>query len=366
MSDEKVISRSISDFDKVLPGKNKYLIIIPSKAYKCKYVHVTNSNVLYTIYGSKEMEEFVGEVCRYDNIIIHCLTKINTKFVISHPYNNYTWIVWGGDLYSGLLTSKGYQLYAYPKDVIKQRKKVFWKERYLYPLMSLYHRWLVHQREMCVSKIRNVCTGDCDYQLLLDYFKGRRIFERKHYFYYPIEEILSPDILNQSVTGNNIMVGNSASFTNNHREVFEYLSRLDLKNRKVVVPISYGANKDYVMECGNNLLKDSFYPMTEFLPLQEYNNILLNASTVIFGNYRQEAFGNIIPSLYLGATLFFSPKNPLFRDLRNQGYIVFSINDLNDKLHYKLSEKEVNTNRRLIKTNYSQEVLYKYIKDYFS
>lgn len=365
MSDEKVISRSIVDFEKVLPGKNKYIIIIPYKEYKCKHVHINKSNVIYTLYDSKEMDEFIGNVFLYDNIIIHCLTKVNIKFVISHPYDNYTWVIWGGDLYSGLLESKGYQLYAYPEDVIKQRKKIFWKEKILSPLMSLYHSWLMHRRIKCVLRIRNVCSVDCDYKLLVDYFEGKQKFARKQYFYYPIDEILSKDIHNRLVSGNDIMVGNSASFTNNHREIFEYLSKLDLKNRKVVVPISYGANKDYVMEWGNKLLADSFSPLTQFLPLEEYNKTLINASTVIFGNYRQEAFGNIIPSLYLGTTLFLSPRNPLYHDLREHGYVVFNLYELNEKLHYKLSEEEILINRRLIEKNYSQEVLYNYIKEYF-
>jgi dTDP-N-acetylfucosamine:lipid II N-acetylfucosaminyltransferase len=44
----------------------------------------------------------------------------------------------------------------------------------------------------------------------------------------------------EKLTGKDILVGNSATPTNNHVEVFKLLSDLDLRGHKVIAPLSYG------------------------------------------------------------------------------------------------------------------------------
>ena len=47
-----------------------------------------------------------------------------------------------------------------------------------------------------------------------------------------------------SLKGRNILLGNSASDTNNHLDAFEALRKLDLDGRKIITPLSYG-NANY-------------------------------------------------------------------------------------------------------------------------
>ena len=39
--------------------------------------------------------------------------------------------------------------------------------------------------------------------------------------------------------------------------------------------------------------------MENFLPLKEYNNLMLSFGIAIYGNFRPEAVGNILISIYL-------------------------------------------------------------------
>ena len=52
--------------------------------------------------------------------------------------------------------------------------------------------------------------------------------------------------MNSEVCGNSIMIGNSASGTNNHEYVMRILSKLDIGSRRVIVPLSYSGKKGYV------------------------------------------------------------------------------------------------------------------------
>jgi len=38
----------------------------------------------------------------------------------------------------------------------------------------------------------------------------------------------------------NILLGNSATYTNNHLDCFEVISKIDLNNRKIICPLNYG------------------------------------------------------------------------------------------------------------------------------
>ena len=49
--------------------------------------------------------------------------------------------------------------------------------------------------------------------------------------------------MNSEVCGNSIMIGNSASGTNNHEYVMRILSKLDIGSRRVIVPLSYSGKK---------------------------------------------------------------------------------------------------------------------------
>lgn len=93
-----------------------------------------------------------------------------------------------------------------------------------------------------------------------------------------------------------ILVGNSAFSSNNHIEVFERLSKFDLSNVEVWVPLSYGDElyKQNVIAAGNKLLRNSFIPITEFLDLKRYLRLLDSVDIGIFNHKKQQGMGNTI------------------------------------------------------------------------
>lgn len=164
---------------------------------------------------------------------------------------------------------------------------------------------------------------------------------------------------NQFCTGDDYLIGNSSIITNNHLDAFNILKKTYNFNRRVYVPLSYG-DTEYalkIIEEGRKIFGSNFIELTEFMSLQQFNNVLSNCGNVIMNHCRQQALGTILISLWKGARVFLNPKNPLKQFFNSNGFITFSLNDLkieNELPSYKFLAE---TNRRCIQKIYDHEVV---------
>ena len=360
MAEEKVVSRTIQYFEDALPGQNKYLIISSKRSNDIENRR-NLPNTMYATYGSEEFWAFIGNSSTYKNIIIHFLSKNGISFVnsVKNP-NNLVWVVWGGDLYNALLEPYGYKLYAY-SNVYRGR---FWK---VIPwFYFLRNKYLARIRLQAIKKIPRMAMVACDYSVLKSYFPELNP-ELLDFFYYPVNDMVDKNLLNRNIESNNIFVGNSSQQTNNHRMVFEILSRCNIGNRKIIAPLSYGCSygRNDAIRWGKKLLGDNFKPITKFMPLEEYNKLMLSASIFVYGHFRQEAFGNIVVSLYIGGIVVLDDRNPLLKFFKNIGFIIFSMEELPKLVNYTMKEEDVRKNKILINTLYSKEKLLSSIQKLF-
>lgn len=129
--------------------------------------------------------------------------------------------------------------------------------------------------------------------------------------------------------GKRFLVGNSATRTNRHIEVFEQLSKFVNMNIVVFVPLSYGddAYREEVIVEGKRLLGKSFRPLLNFMDYAEYAELLGTISVAFFNNNRQQGMGNIITLLAQGAKVYLSDEGPMLKDFTKDGFHVFSIKD---------------------------------------
>ena len=51
--------------------------------------------------------------------------------------------------------------------------------------------------------------------------------------------------------GQDIIIGNSAGSTNNHIDIMKQLSYVGIKDRRVIIPLSYAGNKRYIKKVIN-------------------------------------------------------------------------------------------------------------------
>jgi hypothetical protein len=161
------------------------------------------------------------------------------------------------------------------------------------------------------------------------------------------------EVGSHEITGDDILVGNSATLPNNHFEVLRLLAGLGTSNRRVIVPLSYGDRSyaDAVVEAGRELLGSRFIPLLDFMPLDEYQKLVADCSIVVMGHRRQQGVGNIAGALWSGANVFLDEKNPVSRFLRDRGAVFGTLGELQSAglPPRRVTDDQRETNRQLMR-----------------
>lgn len=212
------------------------------------------------------------------------------------------WIIWGGDLYDK-----------------------YWL-RDEWPIQEEIRRLLIRDIGFIVTNSNNDFNNVCKwYETKAKHIKC--FCYTSNIVYPPKKEFWSD---------NQILIGNSATYTNNHLEIFnKLLFYPPPSNFKLITPLSYG-DKNYaqtIQSIGTFLFQNRFAPLTEFMTPRKYQELLYSISTAVMAHDRQQAFGNIINLLGSGARVYLKKSNPLWLDLTDDG---FELHDLDsfDKSAY--------------------------------
>lgn len=129
-----------------------------------------------------------------------------------------------------------------------------------------------------------------------------------------------------------IILGNSATKENCHKEALDKLACYKGENFEVICPLSYG-DEEYGEEIavyGKKLLGEKFIPITEFMAKEKYVELLSSCSVGIFNNDRQQAMGNINMLLVLGKKVFLRENTSMWKTYNDAGYEVSNINQVGE------------------------------------
>jgi hypothetical protein len=317
--------------------------------------------------------------------LVECINSSNSKTVFLHALSNKkqqivsllnndivtVWFIWGYDLYNMWQPFNQMLLEPITKAFInkklKLKTKVFNLLFYKFKGYKLFRNSVRTYNTLYFNTVKQIDIAAPVLPTEMKYIHSlNKTIEYAPFNYVCLEhtlgEKLNQNVLNQS----NILIGNSATQTNNHLDAFKALSHIDLKDRKVIVPLSYGGNESYlnkVLEQGKILLGDNFHPILDFMSLEEYNALILSCSHVIFNHIRQQAVGNILTMAYVGAKLFFNSKGLGYKYYKSIGLNVYTLKDLNyENLNNVLTEEEVCENKKILKSVYSLKNVQEKIK----
>ncbi len=290
--------------------------------------------------GSLEkLKLFQSEGKQADIIIFHGLwfPKIQLLYAVqSRIARKSRWVLWGGDLYNDLL---------FPDGGLKARLKRGIKSKLIKKIEGII---ALVPGDYAVVK-ENYATNSRLYKAFYPLpvnFKllDRVIAERK-----PEERRVST-----------ILLGNSASKTNEHFEAIDFLTKLSNKEFNVLCPLSYG-DMEYakkVIEYGKTKLGSRFEPLTEYMKPEDYAKVLNTVDAAIMNHKRQQAVGNIVALLYLGKKVFLRQEVTTYSWLRDMGITVFDIDEIlgaaSDDIFYIEPDKAI-ANREIIKEYFSEE-----------
>ncbi|HNX77626.1 MAG TPA: TDP-N-acetylfucosamine:lipid II N-acetylfucosaminyltransferase [Candidatus Rifleibacterium sp.] len=357
--DEKFIDIAYRSFEAACPGGNDFVIVSDCS----KLQHIRSPKVRILNRNEIVRSGFLDSLKKYDFVVLHSLTGINQEIVVkASPEIKFLWLGWGYDYYnyfkegeSALFQPSTLALYNSQQKQPTLYKLLRSKAALLYHLLMNRHNLF----KKCLRKIdyfSPVLPGE--YELCKNQFK-RLQAKYTSWNYGTLEDDLSIEGL--TLEGSNILLGNSASYANNHLEAMDCLQKLapNLPG-KIITPLSYGnpVYSDKVIQSGTKKLGDKFAPLIDFMAPKDYLKLISSCRYVIMNHLRQQAMGNIVMMMNLGASIFLNPANPAYAFFVDRGAHIFCVDDLSPDRNFKdfdLTAGQIEKNRTILKNHWGRE-----------
>ena len=275
---------------------------------------------------------------RADKIILHGLFVPQiVKFLYINRYllKKCYWVLWGGDFYDDV--NNDCSGYASNLDYQKYRTYKYFVAKNIYGFIT--------------------------------YLEGDYNLAKKHYvssaLYFECLSYLSNLVrkfeCNSRVTNKelNILVGNSATSTNNHTEVFNLLKEIDLSKIKIICPLAYGDEqyRTQIIEYASKLFGNIFNPIAELTASSAYYVMLGNIDIAIFNHSRQGAMGNIITLLGMGKTVYIKQNTSPAEFFNRIGIKTFNVDSISEYGLEKLDDLQRESNIKIMQTYFNESTL---------
>jgi len=362
-NDKKFVNIIIRLFENNKNTDNTFIVV-------SKILQKNSNNIFYKKHKELINKEFIDDTIKGNDIIIfHSLLASGAKLISKIDFKiKIIWASWGGDFYHHHPMLKANILEPKTK-ALEQRLEPFFKEKIIRPLLKVIYpqRFSYYWQKKAIKKITYIAPVIYDdYELIKKYYKAPHL-KYLDFSVGNLEDDLLTGININAKVGNNILLGNSSSFTNNHIEAINILSKIELKNKKVIIPLSYGNKKlkKYLIKYGTENLKSNFNPLTDFLAPNEYHKLLMSCGFVIMNHKRQQGMGNIVIAMYLGAKIFLNNQNPVYTYFKRLGAYVFLIDEIiekKEKALVALTQEQINKNREILDKTLSRKVVNGYVQ----
>lgn len=325
-------------------------VLIPTNNHLELVKEIDKCNIIYP--NSTEFTLLLNNLDRYTGIMFHGLFwgKWQTPILEKIPSRvKVLWYFWGGEIYSraDMFTAN-----------LAPKTKLLYNIRRILKRNNIDSSWEIPSH--LFKKVDYFSTSIKEEYDYVKQYTGAS-FEHLWYTCYSIEDTVGP-LKDCCCEGTNVMIGNSSSIKNNYIDVFwEIIKSKTLKNlrkSKVIIPLSYGEvwHRNLIMKIGKVLFGKQMQALVTFMPLNEYNTLMLSCSTIILGYTQPAGQGNIITALWLGMRVYLSEKSLAFTFFKRVGAKVFSLESELRKYQFTpLSEEEREENKRVLYELYSKQ-----------
>lgn len=333
-----------ADIFRHLPDESKFIFIRQWQNVGKKHECLKDEyNVEDVGRGTERLRQLLKE--HWDVVWVHGLYAEKAIVVNEMDRNvKVVWTTWGVDylffgpiwLFGSRTTLKWARCFFTCFRIFKQ-KMLYWLVCHLHlywimrfnPLVKMHHRALAR----FLHRVDYFSTSVKDEEPLVRKIIGSRA---KWIPFHCIGYKNPPKISNRAnLDSKRILLGNSATITNNHYDVIPLLA--DCKDYEVYAPLSYTLEgikiDDYtrdIISYGRKWLGERFHPMTGFLPYEEYLRAVMPSSVYIFGHRRPQALGNISIALNRGGCVFLNPVNPIYKYYVRNGIIIYPLSRIKD------------------------------------
>lgn len=374
--DDKFLDFVFDVFQEVGNAENRYVAIVGGLAQQTAHIRRVP---LWRVVGSDYAESpYVNEDLAWcDVLVVHWWHNAAARVVAKVPDSVIVvWSGWGGDYYN-LLPGGEAALYGEKTKALLGRINMAAEEgashrgrdrlrrlkTTLKNLLSKGESHVVPSERLLIKRFDFFSAPiQDDYDLLRAALGMEFCAEYVQLNYGSVERTFSLGQRPVFSGAGDILLGNSATATNNHVEIIDLLSSMDIANRKVVVPLSYGMKLygDEIERYGRRLLGDKFIPVRGYMPLDEYNGLISGCSVAIMNHFRQQAVGNIATMLYNGAKVFLNENGVLYEFFKNRGAHIFPVGEIAElgaAAFSLLNAAEMMRNAEVIKELWGHEVV---------
>ncbi len=360
-SDNKFVDQAFTVFDIAFPMANDVLVL--SKSGNLKFVKLAPKKIIPAKFSKIRMPNISSvEYKYYDIVVFHSFSDLLYPEIYNVPEGIPTiWLGWGYDYYNLIECPKNLMLPETQRLV--KRSKVKKVREYIGKVLrsTLLLFGMSKSRIKAIERLTLFSPVlPNEYELVKRARKWNAFPENTRWNYGTIEDHLVKGFEHVKIDSNAILVGNSASSTCNHMETLKFLNENGFQDREIVAPLSYG-DKSYgqkIAEAGKRQFGRNFDPLMDFMPVQDYVSKIRKCGYVIMNHKRQQAVGNIVIMLYLGARVFLREENPTYSFLTGMGVLVSSVQQLEDDpslLDKPLSSEEHERNKQLVSDYWSRK-----------
>lgn len=260
----------------------------------------------------KNLRFVIKMLNKCDMIILHNLSvniDLMLMFWLRHFWiKKSLWLIWGSDLYS-----------------------------YRLPKKKLIEHFIEHMKTSIIQRLPVIATlADGDYQLAKKWYgasgKNVRLDYCEEYTINLLNRL--KDMQRNEHESINILLGNSATVTNQHEEALEILKKYVGENIRVITPLSYG-DKEYaqkIISYGKEIFGEKFIPLTDYMSRDEYYEILNSVDVAVFNNDRQQATGNITALMYLRKKIYLRADTSMWDEwVKKEGYLLHNIKTIQEE-----------------------------------
>jgi dTDP-N-acetylfucosamine:lipid II N-acetylfucosaminyltransferase len=298
---------------------------------KLNYKGIYSNEIKYFNYKPTDLNKII-DICNNSSIIV----LYNLDFVKSFIANRVNkdiivcWRFFGLELYSRMLDKTISNLSF---DLISTQKKTI--------LENL--RYIITRN---IDKFRFKTTEENEFwdsvsraNYFLGLFKDEYDFLKKSWEKLP--EFIQLPLCNNdlstnpfSLKSNKIIVGNNRSAYNNHLDILKIILKYQhIQELEFILLFNYGQKTNYTKKVLNESKKiKNLLVINDFMSYNEFQKIYENTSALVINGYRQMAMGNIFTALRSGVKVYLNIKNITFKWLKNEGFLVFTMEDFEKDL----------------------------------
>ncbi len=268
---------------------------------------------------------------RADHILVHGLFNKTVILALAlQPWllKKCNWIVFGADIYSYKKKNKNLS------DKIFEKLKLIIAPRIAYISTFTEGDWKLAKEWYHVKGINlkvSYPLASCNAELINDLYSQKK--EHK------------------SV---NILVGNSATVTNQHFQALDWLSFLKNEDIQIYLPLNYGL-EDYKTYANKVILyaqkifgDKKVIPLVDKLSGEDYLRFLNTIDVALFNNNRQQAMGNITQAVLCGAKVYIRKDTNMWEHYQKLNCFLENIEEIKN---YKTLEDLTKRNEEKILRN---------------